>query len=147
MRGSTPYPLVLFEDSKVSQRSLELETQEARTAARDWLQDRGLLADLPIYDPTRENLSAFGRRMEKYCGYEPGDLLIQYAPELLTVRLDWAERQLQQSAPSRQDAAKFECMMNAMSASNLEDHRARFGFIGNEVYEEAPVTSSPPRGR
>ena len=53
---------------------------------------------------------------------------------VLTIKPGWAESELRGAGKLSEE--KFWCMMNSLSASNLEEHGIHFGFIGNEAYSD-----------
>lgn len=46
----------------------ELESAQGKAEAEAWLEERGLLARLPAYDPQRSDSAAFARTLETLCG-------------------------------------------------------------------------------
>ena len=60
-------------------------------------------------------------------------MLTMHELGILTIKREWAEQGLKRH-PSKSDEEKFWCLMNAISASNLEERGVRLGFIGNEAY-------------
>ena len=131
---ASPYPVVLFEDETVGARSSVLQRQEERAVAREWLNQRGRLADLPSYDPNRESLSTYAQRLEAFCGIEPGTILTVHDLGVLTFKQEWIEAGLHQPVLTGDDE-KFQCLLKAVSASNLEEHGVGFGFVGTEAAE------------
>jgi hypothetical protein len=132
LEGSSPYPIVILENAELTRRSYHLQHQQERVDAKEWLRARNLLASLPSYNPAAETVSQFARRLEAFCGIEPGSMLTTHELGMLTIKPEWTEQSLM--SPSKGDQDKFWCLMNAMSASNLEEQGVRFGFIGNEAY-------------
>jgi hypothetical protein len=134
-----PYPVVFFENAELTKRDIELQHQQHRREAREWLRARNLLATLPSYDPQTESISEFARRIERFCGIEAGSVLTMHDVDMLTLKSEWADDQVRGTA-SKISEDKFWCLMNAVAASNLEEQRVRFGIIGNEAYlgEESP---------
>ena len=86
-----------------------------------------------ILDVGPRTISEFARRIEAFCGIEPGSMLTMHGLGDLTIKSEWAKSQLSNTG-STLDDDKFWCLMNALSASNLEERGVRFGFIGNEAY-------------
>jgi hypothetical protein len=132
VEGASPYPIVVFENADLTKRSFELQHEQERTDSKEWLRERGLLASLPAYDPKSETVAEFARRIEKYCGIEPGSMLTVHDLGVLTIRRDWSEGQLRDS--QKLSEHKFWCLTHSLSASNLEEHGVHFGLIGNEAY-------------
>jgi hypothetical protein len=133
VQRARPYPVVIFENGDLTRRNYKLQSEQARVDAREWLQRKGLLSTLPSYDPNSETILQFAKRMEQFCGIERGSMLTMHPSGILTIKTEWAEQRLKRS-PSKSEDEKFECLMNAMSASNLEELGFRFGFVGNEAY-------------
>ena len=119
-----------FADAMLAQRYGPLyeaaTSRDAREAAANWLSARSLLAGLPVFDPARQSLAAFAQDLERHCGVERGSVLVVLDDKLLTVRPGSLK-------PSMIVDDAVSCLMNAVTASNLEEHGVSFGFIGNEV--------------
>ncbi|HEX8193280.1 MAG TPA: hypothetical protein VF552_10310 [Allosphingosinicella sp.] len=91
--------------------------------ARAWLRERGLLETLPVYEPQREALAGFARRLEAFCGIAPGAAL-RVESGLITFAVPLALPRL----PDEQ----LNCIANAAVAAGVG-----FGFLGNEAAEAA----------
>ena len=108
-----------------------IENAEAAAGARAWLNARGLLANLPSFDPKRQSLAAYARDLESLCGVPRGGFFTATGP-MLTIRRDLL------TPPSTAKPFggaitddQFECLLAGVAASNLGEHGAGFGFIGN----------------
>ena len=128
-----PHPILMFSDQDVSRRYYELQHQQERVDAKEWLRARGLLAALPSYNPNSETVSQFAARIEQFCSIKPGSILTMHSSGTLTTKPEWAEQQLKRGS-SKAEEQKFWCLLNSLTASNLEERGVRFGFIGNEAY-------------
>jgi len=142
IRTTKPFPIVSFENADVARKDRGLEKQRWRQESRDWLAERSLLADLPVYDPLTEQPMEFARRIEAFCGIKPGSAFEQNKQlGTITLNMDWLGRGLRRGWPWQRLRAKrhnkqFECLIRAMSASAADEHGIRFGFVGNEAYGE-----------
>jgi hypothetical protein len=134
-----PYPILRFTDRDVSRRYYELGEIENRKEARRWLEQRGILAKLPLFDPAVENVSGYTAKLERFCRLKPGSALKLIRPGLLTVKDEWVKAQFG-ARPQPDENDKFTCLIKSLSASNLKEHGVEFGFIGHEAY---PPTKSP----
>ena len=136
--SAAPFPIVSFQDEHVRTREFELSRADAKNKARDWLNKRGMLAELPTFDTSRESPLGFARRIETFCGIKPGDALeINEQLGIVTPRMEWVGRPLQRGWLWRKLNAdrhnqQFECLLNVIAASNAESQGIKFGFVGNE---------------
>ena len=79
----------------------------------------------PSYRPGSD-MTAYARRLERYCGYLPGEALNVIDGEWLEYRnqmVDWAVEQQRQGKPG---LAAFKCIVRIVYATELQPH-----FIGN----------------
>lgn len=67
---------------------IRTSVDQLRADAREALRQQGLLESLPIYDPAREGLDAFARRIERFSGLEAGSMLRVQDGRLLLVPRD-----------------------------------------------------------
>ena len=135
VQRSTLSPIVFFESPELSRRHHELEREAGRQEARAWLRERGLIDSLPVYNPKTEGLAEYARRIEAFCRIEPGTMLMMHELGPLTVRPECLEQELNEM-PTEAENDQFICLLNAIAASNLEEHGIGFGFIGNETSAE-----------
>ena len=126
-----PYPLVMFEDPALMRRVAAMDQARGRAAARDWLEARGMLDGLPVFDKSRDKPVDYARRVERFCGLVPGSVLAMHPSGMLTVDPRWLDR-LRQGSLAREDE-KFTCLMNVIAAADGGEHGLRFGFVGNEA--------------
>lgn len=131
-----PTAIVIFADEELSTRSRELARERAQIAARERLAKQGKLDHLPAFDPQRDDLSKFARRVESFCGFEPGSVLEVNADlGIVTYKMSDIQQAIQSggftipsSDPSQNE--KFTCLSDALLVSaDME-----MGFIGNEAY-------------
>ncbi|MCI4589951.1 hypothetical protein MOK15_07580 [Sphingobium sp. BYY-5] len=102
-----------------------LSNEQDRTVAKAWLEKRGLLSRLPVYDPQHLDEAAFVRELEAMCG-----------PKAIgTVKVMHGMGTFEGTAISsgKLDDETFWCLVNGAAASGYP-----FGFIGNEKYGENP---------
>lgn len=111
---------ISFEDDEARARLWHATQKAELELARSWLEDRGMLASLPLFDPAREDLATYVRALEAYCGVSPGTALEVKAERRLRV--------LWQRAASSED--QFWTLMHAITASNLREHGISTGVIG-----------------
>ena len=107
-----------------------IEDGRGVSLARAWLNQRGLLDKLPRYDPPSQTLAAYGRELETFCGIPRGTVLTSVGGGL-SIRNDLLLPVTRKAFRGEMTDGQFECLLNASTASNLHEHRARFGFIGN----------------
>ena len=118
---------LFFLDETATPRFWQAREEADRNTARTWIEQRGLLAKLPAFDPKKEHLAEYARALETFCGIEPGTVLDAASPTHLTFG-DLMKRQ-----PGE---AQFMCLIHAVTASNLRERGVFFGFIGNEIASE-----------
>jgi hypothetical protein len=105
-----------------------MSREKDKADARAWLGERGLLARLPTYDPTRTNETAFARSLEALCGPKAAGTLLPmhgmatFTPEALGTLGKHGFK------PGKLDDETLWCLTNAASASGYP-----LGFIGNEA--------------
>ena len=124
----------VFFDEPLQQRFWKLyfdvQAETGLSAARQWLADRNLLDKLPPYAADGD-LSDYGRRLEAFCGLEPGAYL-EASPygRILTPKppADWSV-----PPPSWPDEA-LTCVTSVTRVSGVD-----FGLIGNAAYESPGV--------
>jgi len=118
--------IIRFQDAATDERfrTVQASQVEARSRlnAEAWLRDRNLLAGLPLFDPATQDLATYAKRIEAYCGVDPGTVLEVHDSHLLILR-----HTLDLSALSA-DATLS--VINAVTASNLRDSGVGFGVIG-----------------
>ena len=132
-----PYPIVLFETESITRRYQRFQNALARQESREWLRDHGKLAGIPEFNPNAESLDQFARKLEGFCGFQLGVVLKVVSPTLLSTQGTWNEETLA-GRRSPGDEQRFECLLNAIWASNLGEHKIGFGFIGNEAVTPKP---------
>jgi hypothetical protein len=98
--------------------------------ARQWLQEQGKLANLPVFDPARDTLASYAQQLEGFCGVAPTLGLSVHDDTTLTPNFPDIDKMDDWPVSNEQ----FTCLMNAATGSNLRDHGIFFGFIGNEAY-------------
>jgi hypothetical protein len=98
--------------------------RHALSLGRAWLQARGRLDDLPVYDPQRQTPAAFAAAIETFCGVAPGSFFRAEEGRLTVRSLE--------SLPAF-EGEQFNCLVHAMLASDASRHGIAFGFIGNEA--------------
>jgi hypothetical protein len=137
---AAPFPIVTFVSETTAKRDWELSDIRYREDSLEWFRQRGLLDRLPVFDPEKEDAMQFARRLEEFCGIEPGTVF-EWNERLrvITPRGEWIGESLRKGWLWRkihgaQHARQFECLTRAMSATNAWEHGLRFGFIGNEAY-------------
>lgn len=129
VRNAVPawYAYVQFENEATEaafRRSTDASSRrEGRMAAQQWLEAHGLLTTLPMYRTEDQSIEQYAERLEEHCSIRPGTALQVYSAGLLTLKSSYLESP---SPPS------FECLWNAVQASNIEEHGVSFGFVGNE---------------
>lgn len=100
----------------------DISREHGRLTARAWLEERGLLSQLPVYDAKKSDETAFVRKLESLCGAKASGVLkplggmAMIKPEALT------------GSPA--DEEMMWCLTNVASASGYG-----LGFIGNEAYK------------
>ncbi len=136
---------MLFSDEGTGQRYESIYSRLSAAAglahARDWLRARDLLTTLPLPQPGKP-LSGYAQALEDFCGVPKRSLLVAlndhemtFAPEALG---KVTANGLEKGAVSNE---QFECIMNSMTAAELDKHGLSLGFIGNE----ALATTRKPR--
>ena len=142
LQASPPFPIVTFVNPEVLARACELQEVEGRKRSRAWHEHRDMLSSLPTFDPAREKPLEFAHRLEAFCGIKPGTAF-EFHEELsiLTPKIGWIDQPLRRGWLWRKLHGKrhndqFECLLNAMSASNAEERNIKFGFLGNEAYSD-----------
>lgn len=120
---------IAFEDEKLGALYRDFEhavnSAEGQAQARAWLAERGRLLDLPTFTEHEPAISIV-EKVERFCSIEPGTALEVHGERFIALKPEFLD-------PSA--LADFECLMNAMSAIDLEKHGLSFGFIGNEAYD------------
>lgn len=106
--------------------AFEQGQRKARAEGHEWLGQRGLLDDMPTYQPG-DSLPTFLEAVERHCSIEPRSALEALEGDLVTTRSDFTATII--GDPDR--AAAFTCLMNVLAASGLAEGGIRFGFIGN----------------
>jgi hypothetical protein len=136
---AAPFPIVTFVDPDVSRRSWELTAEHYKAESREWLRQQGLLDRLPLYDPDLESPMQFARRLEEFCGIQPGSVFeMNEQLNVITPKTDWIAQSVRkgrvwQKRHGAKHLQQFHCLMNAMSATDADEHGIRFGFIGNQA--------------
>jgi hypothetical protein len=136
---AAPFPIVTFVSEMTAKRDRELSDIRYREESLEWFRQRGLIDRLPVFDPEKEDAMQFARRLEEFCGIEPGTVFeMNEHLQVITPRTEWIGESLRKGGLWRKihgarHARQFECLMRAMSATNAWEHGLRFGFIGNEA--------------
>ncbi len=112
-----------------------IEDSDGVTKARAWLGAHGLLTKLPSYDPTRQSLAAYGHELEALCGIPRGAVLVAIG-STLTIRHNLLEPITDKPFHGALSDAQLECLLYASAASNMNEHGAGFGFIGNAAVSD-----------
>lgn len=100
-----------------------LAREQGKADARAWLEKRGLLSRLPMFDPQRSDENAFARALETLCGPKAAGTL-QPMKGMATFKSDAL-------ASGRLDDETLWCLTNAAEASGYP-----LGFIGNEANQQ-----------
>lgn len=100
-------------------------------SARNWLREHHRLAALPLPRKNRP-LSTYAQAVEQFCGIKPGKLLVAVDAHFIT----FAKGALGEITANgiehpAADGARFECVMNTMSAADLQAHGIGLGFAAN----------------
>jgi hypothetical protein len=126
---------LVFTDSRLARRYWRAHRAVDQAAglatARSWLEAKGKLRSLPVFDPRRHTLIGFAHEIERFCGLEEGSFFTLGGDRFLTVKPMALDDML-----AIEDG--FACATNALAASNLSEHGFRFGFIGNQAFASTP---------
>lgn len=137
LRATAPFPIVTFESLAAAERDLALTNDAERVASRAWLEQQGMLERLPVFDRANDTPIAFARRLEQFCGIQPGDALMLHGlTGVITLNPDWITQGalgLPDTPSDNGREQQFTCLMHAMAASDVDKHGVRLGFIGNEA--------------
>lgn len=106
--------------------SWQVDQQDRKIEAREWVQKKGLQNRVPTYDKN-DGLTAFATALETACGLKPGSTVKAQGKSSLAVNPELSKNGLETSASA------LECVMNLFSASDAGDHGIEIGFIGNAV--------------
>ncbi|MBX9858928.1 MAG: hypothetical protein K2Y20_04965 [Sphingomonas sp.] len=134
---STVHPFYILTIQNEKQRGefyefSEREDRPKRLAdAREWLRSRGLLEQVPTFDP-KQGIAAFAAELEGACGLRPGSALMMHGSSALTVRPEFI---LSKSFTTLGES--LYCLTQMFAASNAADNGVRFVFIGNEAVSES----------
>ena len=127
---------VHFEDASLEKLYREYEEQqgkmESKRQALEWLAARNMREALPPF-LAGDDAIEFAHTLESFCGIQPGEAIQPIEPK------SWTFRRSFMTFPPN---PKFECLLNAMMASDLESHGIKLGFIGNEAFAD-PVQKAP----
>jgi len=83
--------------------------------SRSSLSSMGRLAQLPVFNPRRESLAGFARRLERFCKAEPGLLVVEED----NIRIRDGAFEAQENTPPAFDDPLL-CEVNALGASGFE---------------------------
>lgn len=100
-----------------------LQGEQQRADAKAWLEKKGLLSRLPVYDPKRTDSAAFVRSLEALCG--PG------AAGALTPMAGMAVFKPEALSIGRMDDEALQCLSSAAAAADFP-----LGVIGNEARQQ-----------
>lgn len=100
-----------------------LARERGKADAKAWLEKRGLLSRLPIYEPTRSDDAAFARTLEALCGPKAAGILLPMHGMATFKENVLSSRKL--------DDETLWCLVNAAEVSGYP-----LGFIGNEAYRQ-----------
>ncbi len=114
-----PLPMQQAYDALYWRLSKERDLRDARS----WLEERGLLSRLPIYDPHSSDELAFTRELETLCGPKAEGVL-KSLKGMATINADTV------SSGKLEEEALW-CLVNAAAASGYP-----LGFVGNEQYHD-----------
>lgn len=121
---------VHFQDASLQKLYGEYDAQQQKAEARrhslEWLAARNLRDGLPVFEANDSSIG-FARKLERFCGIEPGVAINAVEPK------SWTFRRSFMTFPIN---PKFECLVNAMMASDLESRGIELGFIGNAAVAE-----------
>ncbi|WP_324750289.1 hypothetical protein SH591_01965 [Sphingomonas sp. LY54] len=105
-------------------------SHEAEQAdARAWLEKRGLLSQLPPYDPERSDEAVFVHTLEGLCGPAATGML-QAVGGMATLEEASGRIEKGSVAQGKLDDETMSCLVNAAVASGYP-----LGFTGNEAYQ------------
>jgi hypothetical protein len=125
--------IIEFADPTLMTRFADIEGEALRMAgfadARRRLAALGLLDKLPVFDPARDKVTSFTKRLEVLCGAKPGSVLKQTGERSLTLDPAALRKGMRYARSGRQ----VECVTDAVIASDLDTAGISFGFIGNEA--------------
>ena len=121
------FPAPVHQSYETLYRRMSRERDKAN--ARAWLDKRGLLLRLPIYDPKRSDEAAFAHTLEGLCGPRAAGTL-QPAHGMATFK-DEALGTFEKGGftQGKLDEETMWCLINAAAASGYP-----LGFIGNDYY-------------
>jgi hypothetical protein len=102
--------------------------EDAARRKQRYLKEMAANDELDIFPRYRSgsDMAAYARRLERYCGYQPGEALNVIDGKWLEYRnqmVDWAVEQQRQNKPGM---AAFKCIVRIVYATELQPH-----FIGN----------------
>jgi hypothetical protein len=113
-----------FADRRAQARYEAFTEAAVVSLARAWLEARGRLDDLPVYDPQRHTPATFAAAIETFCGVAPGSFFAT-AGDVLTIASPESSRPV--------EGEQFGCLINALLASDLSKHGLAHGYLGNEA--------------
>jgi hypothetical protein len=117
------YGMLAFEEGR----------KKANSEGRRWLEERDLIAGMPLYRAGQMEITGFARAVESHCSVERGSALEVAGPDALTLRRDY----FGEFPASADKSDKVICLINVLAASDLAQGGVRFGFVGNEAYRKS----------
>lgn len=111
-----------FDDPEATQLFWRSHDAANREFSREKMEQAGLMARLPRYDPAKQSLAEYAGLLDKLCGIAPGKGFIVSGPAWLTVL----------NPMYAGSDAPPPCLLDAASASNLHEHGVTYGYVGNE---------------
>lgn len=109
-------------DAKYQPLYWTMNREQGRLAAKAWLQERGLLSQLPSYDPKLTDEATFVRRLESLCGPKASGMLRPHGG-MAVITPDAV-------ASGVAGDELLWCLTNVAAASGYG-----IGYVGNEAYK------------
>jgi hypothetical protein len=108
-----------------------MSRERDKADAKAWLERRGLLSRLPVYDPKRSDEAAFARSLEKLCGPQATGTLKPMGGMATFEEGALGGFEKGEQSAGKLDEVTFWCLVNAASASGYS-----VGFIGTETHRQ-----------
>ena len=102
--------------------------EDAARRKQRYLKELAANDELEIFPRYRagSDMAAYARRLERYCGYQPGEALNVIDGEWLEYRNQMADSAVEQQRQNKPGMAAFKCIVRIVYATELQPH-----FIGN----------------
>jgi len=101
--------------------------QSVKSDSIEWLRAKRHLTGLPPF-ASGDNASSFSAKIERFCGFEPGEAIRVLDPTIITLR---------NTSPRQLEDTRSGCVMHALIASDLDEHGIMFGFVGNAASQRS----------